>query len=78
MFRALVLARIIEPTSKLDSLRVLEEVGVDPQGQLDPQPCARCVPDEAANQGYWQSLGAIVKTCGLISLRSGPGGRTAW
>jgi hypothetical protein len=30
VFRALVLARIIEPTSKLDSLRVLEEVGVDP------------------------------------------------
>jgi hypothetical protein len=29
-FRALVLARIIEPTSKLESLRVLEEVGVDP------------------------------------------------
>jgi hypothetical protein len=28
VFRALVLARIIEPTSKLDSLRVLEEVGV--------------------------------------------------
>lgn len=28
MFRDLVLARIIEPTSKLDSLRVLEEVGV--------------------------------------------------
>jgi hypothetical protein len=30
VFRALVLARIIEPTSKLDSLRVLEEAGVDP------------------------------------------------
>jgi hypothetical protein len=30
VFRDLVLARIIEPTSKLDSLRVLEEVGVDP------------------------------------------------
>ena len=30
MFRALVLARIIEPTSKLDSMRVLEETGVDP------------------------------------------------
>ena len=30
VFRQLVLARIIEPTSKLDSLRVLEEVGVDP------------------------------------------------
>jgi hypothetical protein len=30
VFRDLVLARIIEPTSKLDSLRVLEEIGVDP------------------------------------------------
>lgn len=30
VFRALVLARIIEPVSKLDSLRVIEEVGVDP------------------------------------------------
>jgi hypothetical protein len=29
VFRALVLARIIEPTSKLDSLRVLAETGVD-------------------------------------------------
>ena len=28
VFRQLVLARIIEPTSKADSLRVLEEVGV--------------------------------------------------
>ncbi|BDH59423.1 hypothetical protein MTP03_43620 [Tsukamurella sp. PLM1] len=30
VFRDLVLARIIEPTSKLDSLRVLEAVGQDP------------------------------------------------
>lgn len=30
VFRALVLARIIEPTSKLDSLRVLEEAGISP------------------------------------------------
>ncbi len=30
VFRHLVLARIIEPTSKLDSLRVLQEVGVRP------------------------------------------------
>jgi Transposase DDE domain len=30
VFGQLVLARIIEPTSKLDSLRVLEEVGIDP------------------------------------------------
>jgi hypothetical protein len=29
VFRQLVLARIIEPTSKADSLRVLAEVGVD-------------------------------------------------
>ncbi|MGV9713338.1 IS1634 family transposase [Gordonia sp. NPDC003424] len=30
VFRDLVVARIIEPTSKLDSLRVLNEVGVEP------------------------------------------------
>ena len=30
VFRGLVLARIIEPASKLDSLRVLEEAGVAP------------------------------------------------
>lgn len=30
VFRALVPAGIIEPTSKLDSLRVIEEAGVDP------------------------------------------------
>jgi hypothetical protein len=30
MFRELVLARIIEPASKLDSARVLEEAGVVP------------------------------------------------
>jgi hypothetical protein len=30
VFRQLVLARIIEPTSKVDSLRVLAETGVDP------------------------------------------------
>jgi hypothetical protein len=29
VFRRLVLARIIEPTSKLDSLRVLTEAGID-------------------------------------------------
>ncbi|GAA2017993.1 hypothetical protein GCM10009799_52260 [Nocardiopsis rhodophaea] len=30
MFRALVLARVIEPTSKLDSLWVLQEAGISP------------------------------------------------
>ena len=32
VFRGLVLARIIEPTSKVDAARVLEEVGVSPAG----------------------------------------------
>jgi hypothetical protein len=32
VFRQLVLARIVEPTSKLDSLRVLAELGIDPPG----------------------------------------------
>ena len=36
MFRQLVLARIIEPTSKLDSLRVLAEVGVDADRRIAP------------------------------------------
>jgi hypothetical protein len=30
VFRQLVLARIIEPTSKQDSARVLKEVGIEP------------------------------------------------
>jgi hypothetical protein len=30
VFRALVIARLIEPTSKLDSIRVLEEAGLTP------------------------------------------------
>ena len=37
MFRELVLARIIEPTSKLDSLRVLDETGVDAAVLRDAQ-----------------------------------------
>ena len=37
VFRALVLARIIEPTSKLDSLRVLEEAGVDVGRRTGPK-----------------------------------------
>ncbi|MBI2700081.1 MAG: IS1634 family transposase, partial [Mycobacterium sp.] len=34
-FRQLVLARIIEPTSKADSLRVIEETGVAPVSYLN-------------------------------------------
>src|SRR5436305_8312497 len=40
VFRQLVLARIIEPTSKLDSLRVLDEVGIDPCDLPHPDPAA--------------------------------------
>jgi hypothetical protein len=32
VFRALVLARVVEPVSKLDTIRVLEEIGVVPPG----------------------------------------------
>lgn len=32
VFRQLVLARLVEPTSKFDSLRVLAELGIDPPG----------------------------------------------
>ena len=48
VFRQLVLARIIEPTSKLDSLRVIEEAGISPVSYrtLEAAPagvCRRCV-----------------------------------
>jgi hypothetical protein len=46
VFRHLVLARIIEPTSKLDSLRVLEEVGVEP---VSYRTVKRRLPDYAAD-----------------------------
>ena len=36
VFRQLVLARIIEPTSKLDSARVLEEAGAWPRRRIAP------------------------------------------
>lgn len=42
-FRQLVLARIIEPTSKADSLRVIDETGVVPVSYPIPAWCAtRC------------------------------------
>ena len=37
VFEQLVLARIIEPTSKLDTIRVLEEIGI-PGDDLLPVP----------------------------------------
>jgi hypothetical protein len=54
VFRDLVLARIVEPTSKLDSLRVLDEVGVDP---VSYRTLERRLPGYAA-LGFRQSLAA--------------------
>lgn len=48
VFEALCLARIVEPTSKLDSLRVLEDLGVDP---IDRNKLYRCLV-RAARQDY--------------------------
>jgi hypothetical protein len=50
----LVLARIIEPTSKLDSLRVLAEVGIDP---VSYRTLARHLP-AYATQAWRQHLAA--------------------
>ncbi len=47
VFRQLVLARIIEPSSKLDSLRVLEEAGV---GGLSYATLKRRLPDYAEKE----------------------------
>jgi hypothetical protein len=54
VFRHLVLARIIEPTSKLDSLRVLAEVGIDP---VSYRTVARRLPT-FAKQAWRQRLAA--------------------
>jgi hypothetical protein len=54
VFRHLVLARIIEPTSKLDSLRVLEEAGIQPASYRTVK---RRLPVYAA-EGWRQALAA--------------------
>lgn len=58
VFRGLVLARIIEPTSKLDSLRVLEEVGVTAPSYATTK---RRLPDYAAEQ-WRERLAALCAT----------------
>ncbi len=40
-FRALVLGRIVEPTSKLDTVRVLGELGVDPPSRVTFMRCLK-------------------------------------
>ena len=54
MARALVLARVIEPVSKLDSLRVLHEAGVGPPSYATVK---RCLP-VFAEESWRQALAA--------------------
>jgi hypothetical protein len=61
VFRDLVLARVIEPVSKLDSLRVLEEAGVVPDREATPAGlCGRFL--------AWADLRSVRRAC-----RAGPG-----
>jgi hypothetical protein len=50
VFRQLVLSRIIEPTSKQDSLRVLAEVGIQPASYATLK---RRLPGYAHDRGEW-------------------------
>ena len=52
VFRALCLARLVEPTSKIDSLRVLADLGVDAIGR---NKLYRCLA-KAAEQGYRETI----------------------
>lgn len=56
VFEALCIARIVEPTSKLDSLRVLDDLGVDP---INRNKLYRCLV-KAADQDY---RGRISQAC---------------
>jgi hypothetical protein len=52
IFEALCIARIVEPTSKLDSLRVLADLGVDP---INRNKLYRCL-GKAASQDYRRQI----------------------
>jgi hypothetical protein len=58
VFRDLVLARIIEPSSKLDSARVLEEIGVDAQATVSYRTLLRRLPDYAKDAWRARLAGA--------------------
>ena len=58
VFRRLVLARIIEPSSKLDSLRVLEEAGVAPGSYRTLKRRLPAYAEEAWRQGLSQACAA--------------------
>jgi len=58
VFRGLVLARIIEPSSKLDSLRVLEEAGVAPGSYRTLKRRLPAYAEEAWRQGLSEACAA--------------------
>lgn len=62
VFRHLVLARIIEPTSKLDSLRVLEEVGIE---AVSYRTLTRRLPDFATDAWRQALAAACARQAGL-------------
>ena len=64
MFRDLVLARIIEPTSKIDAERVLTEVGLSPASYATVKRHLPCY----AKPGWRQALAAV----GAAHARLGP------
>ncbi len=66
-FRQLVLARIIEPTSKADTVRVLEEIGVTSRTR---ETFMRCL-SRVVERGYRDTLGAA---CYAHAERASVGG----
>ena len=52
MLRAFVLARIVEPTSKLDSLRVIEEVGSTHRRTRPSNADCRCPPTAPGDEAW--------------------------
>jgi hypothetical protein len=63
VFRQLVLARIIEPTSKLDSLRVLEEVGITPASYPTVNRRLPVYSQDTWRQG-WPRRARVARRCG--------------
>ena len=63
-FRAMVLARIIEPTSKTDSLRVLAEIGAPCPRVRTPVPVAETLPGQRLSRHPRQGLRRAVVCCG--------------
>jgi len=66
IFKQLVLARIIEPTSKLDTIRVLEDLGLDAPSNSGIH---RCLRDSIRNDYRGRLSGACFKYVKPSSLR---------